>query len=137
MVGSARFGQLATMAIRIFSGLIVAAAIVATPAVAAPVAKARVVNCGARDCLLVRGHRASPHAIIRINDHAVAAQGGRSWKVRLPIDTVRAWSAPFARTLSVAVVDPTAAAERAEAVRLPVGLLSQNLELASLVVHPN
>ncbi|WP_420138985.1 hypothetical protein [Sphingomonas sp.] len=122
---------------RIIAAIGIAAATAASaPIAAAPVAKVRVVNCGSQDCLLVRGHRASPNAAIRINDHPVEAQGRHTWQVRLPIDTVRDWSAPFARTLSVAVIESPATA-RAEAVRLPVGLLSQNLELASLVVHPN
>jgi hypothetical protein len=98
-------------------------------------ATVKLTRCGAGDCLLVRGHRNSGQAIVRVNERAVEASGGRSWRVRLPVATVRDWSAPFARTLSISVVDPTGAVERAEAVRLPVGLLGHDLELASLVVH--
>jgi hypothetical protein len=98
-------------------------------------ATAKLVKCGAADCLLVRGHRNSGEAIVRVNDRAVEASGGRSWTVRLPVATVRDWSAPFARTLSVSVVDPAGSSARTEAVRLPVGLLGHDLELASLVVH--
>jgi len=93
--------------------------------------------CDAGNCLLVRGHRASSQAIIRINGQTVEASGGQSWRVRLPVATVRDWSAPFARSLQVAVVDPAGAVERDDAVRLPVGLLGRNPELAPLVVRPN
>jgi hypothetical protein len=101
----------------------------------APAATAKLIRCGAGDCLLVRGHRNSDRATIRVNERAVEARGGRSWEVRLPVATIRDWSTPFARTLSITVAEPGGSAERAEAVRLPVGLLGQPLELASLVVR--
>ena len=108
---------------------------VAAPANAQP-ATVSVVSCDAGSCVLVRGHRSTSDAVIRINDRVVEAEGGRSWQVRLPVATVQDWSAPFARTLRVSVADPALSTERAEAVRLPVGLLGHNLELASLVVRP-
>jgi len=55
--------------------------------------------------------------------------------VRLPVAIVEDWSAPFARTLRVSVTDPSESGHRTEMVRLPVGLLGHNLELASLVVR--
>jgi hypothetical protein len=100
-------------------------------------ATAQLITCDAGNCLLVHGHRASSQAIIRINGRTVEASGGRSWRVRLPVATVRDWSAPFARSLQVAVVDPAGPVERDDAVRLPVGLLGHELELAFLVVRPN
>ena len=106
----------------------------ATPVNARP-ANARLVSCDAGSCVLVRGHRSTSQAIIRINDRIVEAEGGRSWRVRLPVAIVEEWSAPFARTLRVSVADPTESSQRTEAVRLPVGLLGYNLELASLVVR--
>ena len=112
-----------------------AATIAAPPANAHP-ATAHVISCDAGSCVLVRGHRSTSEAIIRINDRVVEARGGRSWQVRLPVTTVQDWSAPFARTLRVSVADTALATERTEAVRLPVGLLGHNLELASLVVRP-
>ena len=98
-------------------------------------ATVKLTRCGAGDCLLVRGHRNSGQAIVRVNDRTVQASGGRSWRVRLPVATVRDWSAPFARTLSISVVEPAGSVEQTEAVRLPVGLLGHEVELASLVVH--
>lgn len=96
---------------------------------------ARLVRCDAGTCVQLRGERRSPASLVVINDHVVAARGGRNWKVRVPVAMVRAWSAPFARTLRVAVVEPGGAAEREGEVRLPVGLLGHNTELAALVVH--
>ena len=55
--------------------------------------------------------------------------------MRLPVAAIRQWSAPFARTLEVAVAGPAGSAERSETVRLPVGLLAGKVELASLVVR--
>ena len=107
-----------------------------SPASARP-ATAHLVSCDAGNCLLVSGRRTSSQAIIRINGRTVEASGDRSWRVRLPIATVREWSAPFARNLQVAVVDPAGPVERFDAVRLPVGLLGHDVELASLVVRPN
>ena len=114
-------------------GIAVVGAIVATPVVAHP-ATARLVSCGTGSCLLVRGYRAGSDAEVRINDRVVDAQGGRSWQVSLPMATVKDWSGPFARTLRVSVADPSGAAH-IDAVRLPVGLLGHDLELAYLVVR--
>ena len=122
------------MAIVRHCGVLMALA-VASLSVQAQSSTVKLVKCGAGDCLLVHGHRNSNEAMVRVNDRAVEAKGGRSWRVRLPVETVRDWSAPFARTLSISVVGPAGSVERTEAVRLPVGLLGQNLELASLVVH--
>jgi len=114
--------------------IILAVTIVAAPANAHP-ATARMISCGAGSCLLVRGHRSTSAAPIRINDREVEAEGGRSWRVRLPVTTVQDWSAPFARTLRISVAGSAGSNGRTEAVRLPVGLLGHNLELASLVVR--
>ena len=115
---------------------IAAAMLVASsPSIARPADTARLVSCDTGDCVIVRGHRTSPQAIVRINDRPVAARGGTAWQVRLPVATVRDWSAPFARTLRIAVTDGTGAIERDAEVRLPVGLLAGKIELASLVVR--
>jgi len=116
------------------AGIVFWTAIVATPALAHP-ATARLISCDAGSCLLVRGHRAASVAEVRINDRVVDTEGGRSWRVSLPMTTVRDWSGPFARTLRVSVSDPAGSRMRTEAVRLPVGLLGHDLELAYLVVR--
>jgi len=137
MVPPLQEGQSALMA-RVFRrlGILIASAvaIAASPSSAHPVT-VRVVSCEAGSCLLVRGHRKVSQAVVRINDRDVEASGLHSWQVRLPVATVRDWSAPFARSLRVAVVNPTGAIERNDAVRLPVGLLGHSVELASLVIH--
>jgi hypothetical protein len=52
----------------------------------------------------------------------------------LPVETVRQWSAPFARTISVEIEDiKTRNATSAEA-RLPIGLLGHAEDLAMLVI---
>ena len=115
-------------------GFALVIATAATPVNARP-ATARLISCDAGNCVLVRGHRSTSQAVIRINDRVVEAEGGRSWRVRLPVAIVEDWSAPFARTLRVSVTDPAESGHRTEMVRLPVGLLGHNLELASLVVR--
>lgn len=119
------------------SGIFGALAMVAGPfsATARPVATVRVISCDAGDCLLVRGHRTSSQAVVRMNERPVDVSGRTSWQVRLPVATVRDWSAPYARTLRVAVVGAAGSVEDSGAVRLPVGLLGGKLELASLSVH--
>ncbi|WP_083836040.1 hypothetical protein [Sphingomonas elodea] len=109
--------------------------------IAAPVAhagtqpSARLVRCGAEQCLLVKGARSSAAATVTINDRVVPASGRRGWKVRVSLATLRGWTSPFARTLSVAVVNPIGQVEQREPVRLPVGLLGHNTKLAALVVR--
>ena len=108
--------------------------VIATPALAASAPSTRLVACEAGNCLLVTGHRANAASAVRINGHAVPTTGMRNWKVSLPVETVRQWSAPFARTISVEIVDTkTRNAASAEA-RLPIGLLGHADDLAMLVI---
>jgi hypothetical protein len=126
--------SIASMAL--FSRLALCAALLIAPAAhAGEIPTAKLVRCDAGDCLLIRGARSSAAAVVTINDRPVVADGRRNWRVRLPLATVRGWSAPFARTLAVAVVDPAGQMERRETVRLPVGVLGHTTELASLVVR--
>jgi len=111
------------------------AALGVTGPVSARTATARLVTCDAGDCLLVRGKRPSAEAAIRINDHVVQVEGRRSWQVRVPVATIQDWSAPFARTLRISTVETVGSAEQRDLIRLPVGLLAHNVELASLVVR--
>jgi hypothetical protein len=120
----------------LFSRLALAAALLTASAAhadARPTAK--LVRCAAGDCLLIRGERSSAATTITINDHEVAASGGRGWKIRVPVAAVRGLASPFARTLDVAMVDAAGQVERRETVRLPVGLMGHTTELASLVVR--
>lgn len=101
----------------------------AAPALAAPALSAKLVDCGSESCLLVSGHRDKATSAVTINGHAVAAQGAQKWRVRLPVNTVRAWSEPYARTISVAVAGAEHEAD------LPIGMLGHTGNLAMLVVR--
>lgn len=105
-------------------------AAVALPVSASAAAEphARLVDCGSGSCLLVTGYRADAASLIRINGHAVPAEGARKWRVRLPVETLRAWSAPFDRSITVSAGEASAEAD------LPIGLLGHVENLAMLVV---
>lgn len=92
---------------------------------------ARLKNCGADTCLVVTGHRLDRAAPVSVAAHPVVVQGGRSWRVAVPLATVRAWSAPFARTILVEVEGGDGG--KAD-VPLPIGLLGSVTELAFLDV---
>lgn len=91
--------------------------------------RTKLVKCGAESCLLISGRRADATAAISVNGHEVAAEGTRRWNVRVPVDTVRAWSEPYARTLTVSVAGVT------RDTRLPIGLLGQAENLAMVIVR--
>lgn len=102
---------------------------------AQPPATAKLVACADGDCLLVRGRRASIASRVSINGRVMETSGDRAWSVRVPVASLRRWSAPFARSIDVAVVDGNGRVEDSGVVRLPVGLLGHDVELASLVVR--
>lgn len=99
------------------------------PALAAEEPAARVAKCGTTSCLVVSGRRADAALPVRVNGHEVQAEGGRRWRVRVPVATVRAWSEPLARTIAVSV------GETRQEVALPIGLLGHSHDLAMLVVR--
>lgn len=105
-----------------------------SPACAAAEPKTRLVACETGSCLLVTGRRTNATSMVSINGRAVSAEGARKWRVRVPVDTVRKWSAPFARTIVVSVVDAGTRTDATAEVDLPIGLLGQAENLASLVV---
>lgn len=109
-------------------GMVLAASI-ATPACGAPAPSSRLVDCRPESCLLISGNRADPAFTVHVNGHAVPVEGGRKWRVRLPVSSIRAWSAPLARTITISAGD---AIEEAD---LPIGLLGHNSELAMLIVR--
>lgn len=102
---------------------------VSAPAWAAQAPMTRLVECGTESCLLISGKRADATAPVLVNGHAVAARGARHWRVRVPVSTVRAWSKPHARSISVTVADTEYDAS------LPVGMLAAPHDLAMLVVR--
>lgn len=101
----------------------------ASPAMAASEASTRLVSCGAESCLLVSGHRADAGSPVLINGRQVTVEGQNRWRVRVPVDAVRAWSAPYARTITVSVRDSSTEAD------LPIGLLGHVTDLATLTIR--
>ena len=119
---------------RILALAAILAAALSPPAYAATEPRTRLVACEAGSCLLVTGHRANAESAVSINGRTVRADGARKWRVRVPVDTVREWSAPFARTISVSVVDAETRTYATVEVDLPIGLLGHVENLAFLVV---
>lgn len=113
------------------------AACIASPVLAAGTPSTRLVSCGADSCLLVTGSRESRAAAVRINGHPVEVQGERSWRVRLPVSTLRNWAAPFARQIEVSLQDPASQTDTVHHAQLPIGLLGHAPDLASLVITLN
>ncbi len=106
----------------------------ATPATASTKADTRLVKCHSDSCLLISGHRDNAAAAVHINGHPVSVEGRHNWQVRLPIETVRAWSEPFARTIEVAMLDSETSNKLTTQANLPIGLLCRITNLASLVI---
>jgi hypothetical protein len=106
----------------------------ASPAAAASEPSTRLVRCGEQSCLQISGSRGDPAAIISINGHVVPVEGEHSWRVRLPVEVVREWSVPYARTIEVSLHDSETQRETNASVDLPIGLLGGVTDLASLVV---
>jgi hypothetical protein len=110
------------------------AATLAPPASAAAEPRTRLVECEAGNCLVVTGRRAHAAAVVRINGHAVPVQGSRKWRATVPVETVRQWSAPYARTITVSVVDAMTRSQASTEVDLPIGLFGRVESLAMLVI---
>jgi hypothetical protein len=115
-------------------GIMLAAA-GAAPASAAARPKTRLVSCLAGNCLLVTGHRADTASTVTINGHTVATHGARRWRTSLPLETVRTWSAPHARTITISVIDRKTHEIASTEADLPIGLLGHAEMIAMLVVN--
>jgi hypothetical protein len=105
----------------------------ASAAIAAPAARTRLVSCGSESCLLVTGHRKSADSLVSINNRLVTVEGGRAWRVRVPLAAVREYTSPYARSIEVTVAQADGPEERSEDASLPIGLLGHK-NLATLVV---
>ena len=108
---------------------------VAAPAQASDETSTRLVRCGCDSCLQVSGYRANPSAQVRINGRLVPVQGEKGWKARLPLETLREWTAPSASTIEVSLHDTQEQAESVERVALPIGVLGDSSNLGSLEVR--
>lgn len=122
-----------------FKPLTVIAAVLAataiSPAAVAAATEARVVDCASGSCLRVTGRRDHPASVVQINDHPVAVEGSRKWRATLPVETVRQWSAPYARAIRVSVLSANGEAPVLTKAALPIGLLGHKEDLAMLVVR--
>lgn len=112
---------------------LLAAALAPTEVCAAP--RAKLVSDAPVDRLQVSGTRPSTDDAVLINGHQVAVEGGRHWRVRLPLETLRRWSRPGARTIHVTVATPAGDRTVEHETDLPVGLLGGRIDLAALVVR--
>ena len=106
----------------------------APPVSAANEPRTRLVSCEVGSCLLVTGRRADAASTVTINGHPVSVQGARKWRASLPLDTVRAWSAPYARSIVVSVDEADARASSSAEADLPIGLFGHAADLTTLVV---
>jgi hypothetical protein len=111
----------------------IAIASFATPAMGAE-PSTKLVSCGSESCLLITGERDDPAAIVSINGQPVSVEGKHSWRVRVPVAMVREWSAPHARTIEVALHEPETQRHTVAIADLPIGLLGNVTNLASLEV---
>lgn len=109
-------------------------ACLASPTVAAPEARTKLVQCGAQSCLRITGHREDPALTVAINGHPVPVEGKHRWHADLPLDVVREWSPPYARTIEVSLHHPETQYRVIASIDLPIGLLGHSTDLASLVV---
>ena len=113
----------------------IAAASLASPATAKPETSTRLVRCGVQSCLRIAGHRDDPASTVRINGHAVPVEGKRIWKVDLPVEVVREWSLPNARTIEVSLGDRERQRESVASVDLPIGLLANATILTTMAIN--
>lgn len=113
------------------------AALTAVPASAGCAPNTRLVQCDSGNCLLISGYRSNPASEVRINGRVVAVEGKRNWRARVPVETVRTWSAPFARSIEISLQysgQDTGTAEISVArADLPIGLMGHT-DLAMLIV---
>lgn len=120
------------------SGLLAAGMValtMATPAHANDVPEAQLVHCGADTCLRIHGHRPAAAVEVRIGGHALAVEGGRDWRVTMPLTTARAWFTASGEILPLTLFDARHQSEKTVDLILPPGALGRRVELASLVIR--
>lgn len=113
---------------RLLLGAAAMGASLSMPAFAAEALSTRLVSCGEESCLLVSGTRTDANALVAINGRVVAVEGARKWRVRVPVNTLRQWSAPSARTIVVSIAGVPDEAD------LPIGMLMGIEHLAMLTI---
>jgi len=107
----------------------------ATPVLAQPEVRTKLVHCGPQDCLQISGYRADPSLSVSLNGHDVTAEGERGWRVQLPVETIRQLSSPNASTIEVSLRHPRTQQRTLLTAELPIGLLGDVTQIASLEVR--
>jgi hypothetical protein len=105
-----------------------------SPAAAEPEPSTKLIRCGGQSCLQISGRRDDPAAIVSVNGHVVPVEGRHRWRIRLPVEAVRQWSARHARTIEVSLRNPGMPEATVIEIDLPTGMLGRMTDLASLVV---
>ena len=108
---------------------------VASQASSAAEVRTRLADCDDGSCLIVTGNRDHPSSSVSINGHAVAVEGLRKWRAVLPVETLREWSEPYARTITVSIADARARTQASAEAHLPIGLLGRVENISMLVVR--
>ncbi len=68
-----------------------------------------------------------------VNGRSVAVEGDRRWQVHMPLDTLRNYADPHARSIEVSVGERPSR-EVVDQVKLPIGLLGNTTGMDSIVV---
>jgi len=120
---------------RVIAGVLLGLAMTPPPARAASAPQARLIHCGSDTCLRISGHRQRSAVAVRVGGQDLAVEGGRTWRVTVPLTTARAWLTSSGYALTLTLADTQAGTESKEAVALPPGALGPRVELASLVIR--
>lgn len=119
----------------LLSAGVAATLVTALPAVAAdrPIdQEARLVERNGTTFVRFSGRGAAAATRVTVEGRPVAVEGRRRWRADLPLASLKSWAVPYARTVSVTA--ETADGSTTRDARLPVGLLGQPAELASLEI---
>lgn len=108
---------------------------VGSHAMAASKTSTKLVRCGTTSCLQVSGHRDNQASTVTINGREMPVEGKHAWRARMAVETVREFSNPYARTIEVSLRDPQTQLETIISVELPIGLLGNLTDFASLEVR--
>lgn len=103
------------------------------PAQAVSPPSTQLVRCSDEMCLKISGYREDAAAIVSINGRTVSVEGANRWRVTVPVDLVRQWSAPHARSIEVSLENSQTRHETTADVALPIGLLG-GVNLETLVI---
>ena len=116
------------------AALLAVAVFAASPAAANEAPTTRLVTCGEQSCLRIEGRRDSVGTVVAINGQPMAVDGAESWRITLPMQTVRQIAEQGARRLEVTLLHPSAGSESRDYARLPIGLLGDTTELEAIRV---